>query len=152
MEKLSSFWDFVKLTPARLLMLWFLDEYLPTIRVNSRCEGNVGLTLRRVKYHCGAYGRVYGEGGYDVWEYTYYVRNIFGYEMVYSMGRIVLDTHKRVMIEQTTIEGIHRRFQDIVSLFFVDAVIYTDLPALKSISLDVMKTYDLLIHNIHSLD
>lgn len=148
LERLPSFWDFVNLTPNIVDWLRFVGGYLPTIRIHSK-EGRMRLTLRHTECHHNPYGRTYGKG-YDAWEYTYYVRNIFGYEMVYSMGYIVLDCREKTMVEQTILEGYSVHFQNIASLFFVDAAIYTYLPTLKSISIDTMKTHN--IRNFHNID
>lgn len=132
-------------------MLLLLGGFLPTIRVNSRDEGRVRLSLRHLECYRDVYGRSYGEG-YDVWEYTFYTRNLFDYEMVYSAGRIVLDFDKKTMVEQTLYDGSWRNFQAIASLFFIDAVMYTGLPTLKSIALKAVKTHIHSTRDIRSLD
>lgn len=125
MEKLPSFWNFVT---GRMALY---GGYLPTICVDSDDEGEVVLTLLHIKG--------YGDRYYE-WEYAYYVQDmIFGYKML-SMGRVILDFHRKTMIKQTILKGSVRRFRDIASLFFDDAAMYTDLPTLKSIAFEVVKT------------
>lgn len=127
LEKQLSFWDFVKLTPE----IRVSGGHVPAIRV----ERGVGrdkmfgrLTLR--------YDESYDSQGYDAWAYAFY----FSGDGIESAGHVILDFHKKTLVQQVCYYGYAPRFQDVACVFFVDAIIYTHLPSLKSIALKSLKT------------
>lgn len=122
MEKLSSFWDFIANNTL-------LDHSL--INLGVRCT----LSFRRM--------------GDEMWKYRFTSSD--GWVTHIIEGSIVLDVSNKTMIKQTIFrdtfgpQNQSRRdfgsvqFRHIARLFFDDAVIYTHLPSLKSISLESIK-------------
>lgn len=123
-EELSNFWDFVKRTP----------ETNTPIRTICR-ELYHGMVARLSL----CYNESYDMRGYDMWDYSFCYPE---YE-IQSRGRIILDFHKKTLVEQLIYVGYARSFRGIANVFFDYAVIYSYIPTLRSIALKSMKSLNL---------